>query len=161
MSIKSKIILLFLCSVFIISCQNQNRKNKGVVTEKHSFSDTLNKKKPKVVIHSSIYKFHIRKKDSIITFPGVCCDAYRVFGYESPSLKSKKVILISVFTNEVKGNPFKLKFGSYYHVSDSDSITLKLITIEGPFAKVNFKNHRNDKGVIYFEKEWLEFEVEE
>lgn len=161
MSVNRKTIFLFLCSVFILSCQNQNRKSKDVVTDKNSFSDTLNLKERKVVTPTNIYKFYIRKSDSTITWPGICCDDYRVFGYQSPSLKSKKVFLISVFTDEVKGNPFRLKFGSYFYVLDSDSIQLKLINIEGAFAKVDFKNHKNLKGVIYFEKEWFQFEDDE
>lgn len=45
---------------------------------------------------------------------------HRIFGYSSPDTNSNKLILFSIFTNDVKNNPHNLPLGAYYQTSDLD-----------------------------------------
>jgi len=68
------------------------------------------------------------------------------------------MILISVFSNEVEGNPFNCPLGSYYHSGSIEGMTLKYITTEGQFVKVKVNKTDGPQYVLYIDKKWTEFE---
>jgi hypothetical protein len=83
---------------------------------------------------------------------------HRIFGYAKPDTKSERLLLISVFTNDVENNPFGCKLGSYYDTSGMDDITLKYKETLGKFIKAVAIDKSNNKTDIYFEKKWIEFD---
>ncbi len=105
-----------------------------------------------------IQKAIVFRKDSIIWLTANIKIDHRIFGYESAGTSSRKMILISIFTGDVEGNPFKCPFGAYYQSSDMVNINLKFISVEGPFAKVRVIKDGKPVGIVYIENKWLEFE---
>ncbi|KUJ62968.1 hypothetical protein AR687_06130 [Flavobacteriaceae bacterium CRH] len=168
-----QISTLLLISLFFISCKKENQIN---VIQKTTV-DTITKikadsvAKPKIVSADSleaiekenagmilgneenIQKAYVRK-DSLIWLNVDMKRDHRIFGYEKPDSNSKKMLLISIFTNDVQNNPFHLPYGAFY---DTSEIKLKFIENKGDFAKVELLNDDTVK-VIYFENKWLEFE---
>lgn len=81
---------------------------------------------------------------------------HRIFGYEKPYANSKKLILFSVFTNEVEGNPFRCPFGSYYETAAMKNIQLKYLKTKGSFAEMELT--KDGKSVlVYFLKKYIKF----
>ena len=81
---------------------------------------------------------------------------WRIFGYNKPDSTSKKMMLLSVFTSDVEGNPYNCPYGSYYETGDH--IDLKYIATEGAFIKANIITTDSQKGTVYIDKKWVEFE---
>jgi len=82
---------------------------------------------------------------------------YRIFGYDKPDSKSKKMMLLSIFTNDVDGNPFNCQFGAYYQTSDMPGMKLIYVASEGDFVKANIFKNETLEGTVYFEKKWIRF----
>lgn len=83
---------------------------------------------------------------------------HRFFGYEKPDTESKRLILISVFTDDVEGNPFGCKLGAYYDMydmSDMDGMDLSYLETVGDFVKIE-ATKGTDKTIFYFEKKWVD-----
>ncbi len=83
---------------------------------------------------------------------------HRIFGYEKPDITSKKMILLSIFTDEVKDNPFKCPYGAYYSTSDMKDMQLKFISRAGDFIKVAILKNGTKETDVYMEKKWITFE---
>lgn len=79
-----------------------------------------------------------------------------MFGYARPNASSERLLLLSVFTNDVEQNPFVLKLGAYYDTNRMTEITLKYISEEGEFIKAYALGRKDDKTTIYFEKKWID-----
>ena len=85
----------------------------------------------------------------------------RIFGYEQPDIKSKKVFLFSSFTNEVEKNPYDLKFGAFYSTVFLDSLKLKFLSKESEFSKIELIRPNVNPEYIYILNAWLEIEADE
>jgi 5-hydroxyisourate hydrolase-like protein (transthyretin family) len=84
---------------------------------------------------------------------------HRIFGYAKPNIKSEKLILFSVFTNDVEGNPFHCKLGAYYETSGYKEAVIKYLETVNTFVKaVVINNSANEEIIIFFEKKWIELE---
>src|SRR6478752_1035815 len=83
-----------------------------------------------------ILKATINKDDSTIWLTANMRMDHRIFGYEKPDANSKRMFLLSIFTDDVKDNPFNLPYGAYYQTNDMDNKTLKYISTQGKFVKV-------------------------
>lgn len=105
-----------------------------------------------------IGKATISKSDSTIWLTADMKLDYRIFGYDKPDITSRKMILLSIFTSDVKGNPFKCPFGSYYQSIDMTDMELKYISTVGNFIKVNILKNGAIQGIVYIDKKWIEFE---
>lgn len=104
---------------------------------------------------------NLSSKDSIIRLHSNIRLDHRFFGYEEADTHSTKLLLFSIFTNDVKDNPFQLKLGAYYDTSglDSKGLKLKYVGTKGDFVEAKFID-ATDIPVcnIYFEKKWIEIE---
>lgn len=68
---------------------------------------------------------------------------HRIFGYKEMDTSSEKMILFSIFTNEVKNNPFDCKYGAYYETFDVEDVAFKYMSTQGDFVKIGIlKNDR-------------------
>ncbi|GEM_PF-454824 len=97
------------------------------------------------------------KKDSIIWIPQSMKSEHRVFGYKNKNTSSKKLILISIFTEDVENNPFKCKYGSYYHTQSMNGLDLKYLEIQNEFIKIAILKNGRKIDEVYMESKWFEF----
>ncbi|MEX6690096.1 hypothetical protein QTN47_21485 [Danxiaibacter flavus] len=105
-----------------------------------------------------IQKAIVSKIDSSIWLTANMKLDHRIFGYEKPDTTSRKMILISIFTNDVEGNPFKCPFGSYYQTSNMTDMEIKYVSTEGIFIKASVFKKNEFQGAVYMDKKFIEFE---
>ena len=108
--------------------------------------------------NSQILKAVVSKRDSIISLTANIRRDYRIFGYKKPDTISKKMILFSVFTNDVENNLFKCPYGSYYQTSSMQNMKIKFLTKNGLFIKAAIRKDNATSEIIYFLKKWIDFE---
>ena len=100
----------------------------------------------------------VSNSDSTILLTPNIRREHRIFGYAKPDTNSKKMILLSVFTKDVKGNPFNCPYGSYYQTSDMENMKIKFISKNGVFIKALIIKNNSAAATIYILKKWIEFE---
>ncbi len=83
---------------------------------------------------------------------------YRLIGYELPDANARKLLLISVYTNEVKYNPMNCKYGSYYNTESMGNRKLKWIEDLGDFQKLILTEDSQTLDTLYVESEYVEFD---
>jgi hypothetical protein len=96
--------------------------------------------------------------DSTINLTANIRQDHRIFGYAKPDINSERLLLLSLFANDVQNNPFGCKLGAYYDTGGMDALTLKYISTTGNFVKAAATDKTNKSTTIYFEKKWIEFE---
>ncbi len=97
--------------------------------------------------------------DSSINLIPIIRQDHRIFGYANPDLASEKLLLLSIFTNDVENNPFGCKFGAYYGTGGMENLMLKyLSTTENFVEAVVIDKANQSSSIIYFEKKWIELE---
>ena len=79
---------------------------------------------------------NLSSKDSTIRLQANIRLDHRFFGYEEADTQSTKLLLFSIFTNDVEHNPFQLKLGAYYDTSglESKGLKLKYAGLKGDFV---------------------------
>ncbi|WP_084274310.1 lysozyme inhibitor LprI family protein [Crocinitomix catalasitica] len=82
---------------------------------------------------------------------------HRIFGYKKANVNSTKMILISIFTNEVEFNPFNCKYGAYYDTSGMTDLQLKYISTENEFLRIQVIKNNKNVDEIFMLKECFEF----
>ena len=97
-------------------------------------------------------------KDSVIVLTANIRQDHRIIGYEKPATDSRKLILFSVFTAEVEGNPFHCPYGAYYGTDNMEQQLLKFIQNEGDYKKVAILKNGTLQAYIYMENKWLMFD---
>jgi hypothetical protein len=131
-------------------------------TEKLSNLDSIEKENNESILASgdNITKAFVFLKDgdSSINLTANIRQDHRIFGYAKPDIKSERLLLLSVFTNDVENNPFGCKFGAYYDTNGMDELTLKYNSTSGNFVKASAIDKANNSTTIYFEKKWIELE---
>lgn len=124
--------------------------------------DSIDKANSRMIANNEDYiqKATVSKEDSTIWLVANMRLDHRIFGYEKPDITSRRMILVSIFTNDVEGNPFKCPFGAYYQTSrmDENMMHLKYISTGKGFAKVNVVKNDTLLGIVYIDKKWLAFE---
>ena len=103
-------------------------------------------------------KATVSKSDSIIDLVANIRRDHRIFGYIKPDTSSKKMVLLSVFTNDVEGNPFNCTYGSYYQTGDMKNIKIKFLSRNGVYIKAAIIKSDSALQIIYIPKKWIEFE---
>jgi hypothetical protein len=103
-------------------------------------------------------KAYISTRDSNILAGGNINSDYRIFGYQQPNIHSKKMILISVFTTDVEGNPFQCPYGATYSLRGMDSIGLKYIASENAFISASVITNKKSIDTVFIEKRWTEID---
>lgn len=132
------------------------------LTEKLTKLDSIEKANNESIIASgdNITKAFVFLKDgdSTINLTANIRQDHRIFGYAKPAIKSERLLLLSVFTNDVEDNPFGCRLGAYYDTGGMDELTLKYNSTTGDFVKATAIDKANNSTTIYFEKKWIEFE---
>jgi hypothetical protein len=157
-------VILFSWSLMGYNGYSQSTKNS---TGKKINQDSINWEKENPNWEKSIFsqksfvnKIQISKKDSTMSLYSSMQKECRIFGYDKPSKNSKKMILISIWTFDVKGNPSNCKYGSYYDTNSMDDIELKYIGKDNSFVKAALLKNTIKISTIYIEKKWVEFVID-
>ena len=136
--------------------------NTKQAAEKITKLDSIEKENNESVLASgdNITKAFVFLKDgdSAINLTANIRQDHRIFGYAKPNIKSERLLLLSVFTNDVENNPFDCKLGAYYDTRGMDKLTLKYVSTTGTFVKAKATDKTNNAISIYFEKKWMDFE---
>jgi hypothetical protein len=140
----------------------ENTTKPSQSTEKLSNLDSIEKENNESILASgdNITKAFVFLKDgdSSINLTANIRQDHRIFGYAKPDIKSERLLLLSVFTNDVENNPFGCKFGAYYDTNGMDELILKYNSTSGNFVKASAIDKANNSTTIYFEKKWIELE---
>ena len=131
-------------------------------TEKLTNLDSIEKENNESVVVSgdNITKAYVFLKDgdSTIHLTANKWQDHRIFGYAQPDIKSERLLLLSVFTNDVENNPFGCRLGAYYDTEGMGELTLKYNSTTGNFVKATAIDKAKNSTTVYFEKKWIEFE---
>ena len=98
------------------------------------------------------------EKDGTIWMSANMKKDYRIFGYKDKDIYSEKIILLSIFTNEVKNNPFDCEYGAFYDTNGMKNMELKYIATENEFLKIEIIENGKTIDQVYMLKKWFEFE---
>ena len=176
MKIKKLIILITL--IVITACANKqtnshvltvlqknekngvNTKNKESTTQFNSKLDSIDFTNNQTIINDEEYinKVVVSLSDSTIFLSANMKLDHRIFGYSKPNTQSKKLLLLSIFTNDVENNPFKCELGAYYDTNRMENMDLKFIQSIKDFVEVTVFDHNSNKvTTVYFEKRFIDF----
>ncbi len=139
---------------------NQNKPTQAAV--KLTKIDSIEKANNESVVASAanITKAYVflKEGDSTIKLTSNIRQDHRIFGYAKPDNKSERLLLLSVFTDDVENNPFQCKLGAFYETSGMNDLTLMYLSATGNFVKATARDKTNKSTTIYFEKNWIEIE---
>jgi|SRR6478735_6241820 len=164
--------VIILLAILVFSCDNE-KGNKGIQTsngkndsipslayeefDSNQIGSDDDKLTESMVPMGESNKAYVSLSDSSISLRANMRLDHRFFGYEKPDTSSKRLLLLSIFTNDVKDNPFKCELGSYYDTYGLKEFSLKYVSTEEEFIKAEFINKSGEVTIVYFEKEWMEF----
>lgn len=83
---------------------------------------------------------------------------YRIIGYERPDTSSRKMVLFSVFTSDVEGNPFRCPYGAYYDSALGAQLVIKYTAGLESFIQARISGLDRPSATVYFENKWVEFD---
>ncbi|TKC06095.1 hypothetical protein [Pedobacter frigoris] len=125
-----------------------------------SAQDTTKKGRyvPPEISEEAMQRAVVSKSDSSFhVYNNIRAD-YRIIGYELPDTNSRKMVLFSVFTSDVKDNPFHCPYGAYYDSAQQDELVIKYTGEQEFFIKATISENSKKSSTVYFQKKWVEFE---
>lgn len=168
-------LLLPLFLVLIFGCGDTQKKNNTTLADTSSSANKVesiqkdslkpsptNTENSEAVVQNEINEASIQKAivyrsdSSLNMFENIRAD-YRIFGYQKPDTNSKKLLLVSVFTNDVKDNPYHCEYGAYYSSNAMENTRLKYVRKTGDFIEANLIKDEVILTPIFFQKNWVEF----
>ena len=160
-----KSIYILTSTILFFACgQSNQKKDSQVDTQaKVVFTklDSIEKVNNERIVASGVYItkaiVFLKEGDSTINLIANIRQDHRIFGYAKPDIKSERLLLLSVFTDDVENNPFGCKLGAYYETAGMDELTLKFISSNGNFVKAVAIDKTIKSTIIYFEKKVIEF----
>ena len=128
-------------------------------TELLTWLDSIDHENNQSVIASgdNTNKAYISSQDSSISLRANMKQDHRIFGYAESDLASERLLLLSIFTNDVDGNPFSCRLGAYYDTEEMEALRLKYVGMSGAFVKAIATANDNQSTPVYFEKRWMVF----
>jgi hypothetical protein len=168
-------LIYLLATTIIISCNSSTNNNQKEVsdfdttrktiasadsTSVSATADSIDKANANAIAldNADVNRATISLKDSILLISSSKFRDHRFFGYSKPDIHSKRMVLFSIFTNDVEGNPYHLPYGAFYNSNDMESIQVKYFNDEGAFAKFTILKNNKPQDTVYIEKKWIEFE---
>ena len=169
---------IMLSSLLFLSCNNRGKinqlqtgktivdtagvknaaANKGAAGGTIVPADTAIIGAQEAISEDQLNKAEVSMKDSLIRLSANMRLDHRIFGYEKPDTNSKKMILLSIFTSDVKGNPYRCPYGSFYETNEMDGLELQFVLDGDKFIEVNVKKEEAILGKVFIDKKWIEFE---
>lgn len=170
-------LLFFFLVLVLFSCRNKTATgttkpvNQSVSTTKKdtifskkvapSVASKADKRIPKELPEMEgnfIQRALINLKDGSITVYENIRANYRIFGYEAPDTNSKKLILFSVFTNDVKDNPYHCTYGAYYSSGVMQNMEMKYVKRKGNFIQAHLISNSEVVSPLFIHRKWVQFE---
>lgn len=103
-------------------------------------------------------KLNIDNSDSLVSLFANMQSDHDFFGYAKPDTNSAKLIIFSIFTNQVKDNPHQCKYGAHYSDTSLDSLSIKFIGNTNQFGEFQVLKNNKVIDLLYFKKENFRFE---
>ena len=148
------VIIIFLTFTFNYSfCQNKSRNIDSLEWEK----ENLNWEKELFTDMELVNKLEVSNSDNSMTLQMSMRQECRIFGYKYPDKNSKKMVLISNWTFDVKDNPCRCQFGSHYETRDDSEMEYKYLRNMNSFVEAAVFKQNKQIGIVYFEKKWIKF----
>jgi hypothetical protein len=160
-----KSIYILTSTILFFACGQSNQKKDSQVDTQAKLVftklDSIEKVNNERIVASGVYItkaiVFLKEGDSTINLIANIRQDHRIFGYAKPDIKSERLLLLSVFTDDVENNPFGCKLGAYYETAGMGELTLKFISSNGSFVKAVAIDKTNKSTIIYFEKKVIEF----
>jgi hypothetical protein len=160
-----KSIYILTLSLILFACGQTNHKSdsqvdtqtKVVFTKLDSIEKVNNERIVASGVDITNAIVFLTEGDSTINLIANIKQDHRIFGYAKPDIKSERLLLLSVFTDDVENNPFGCKLGAYYETAGMGELTLKFISSNGNFVKAVAIDKTNKSTIVYFEKKVIEF----
>ena len=103
-------------------------------------------------------KLLIDKTDSIASLFANMQSDHNFFGYSQPDSNSTKLILFSIYTNQVKDNPHHCKYGAHYSDTSLEKKHLKFICYSKNYGQFKLMENKKEIAVIYFKNQNFKFD---
>ncbi|TFZ63115.1 hypothetical protein E4631_23505 [Hymenobacter sp. UV11] len=101
----------------------------------------------------------INRKTKSFTLVANIREDHQIFGYAAPDVHAKKLILFSVFTNDVKDNPYHCPLGAYYQTSDLPAgDDIRFVAASGGFVKLSYAAPSQHATPFYIKQAFVSFE---
>lgn len=158
MILKYLLVICFVISIFIESYGQFNNESKTNLVKKDStvkqgclevdslFESNLEE--------DNLNCMNVFLPDSMIWFTANIQRDHRFFGYAKTDEKSERLILFSVFTMDVKNNPYCCRLGAYYDLM-GEYPKLKYLGRFGNFIKVELTDSDENQYMVYFKQKWI------
>jgi hypothetical protein len=138
-----------------VGIKSHEKKNRLAKTT--SGTDTIRNIGATQMSEEACQKATINLQDSTLIVYGNIRADYRIFGYEKPDTNSRKLIFFSVFTTDVKGNPYRCPYGAYYSTAEMQNTSIKYVSNAGSFIKASLVQAQQLQTSVYILKDWVEF----
>ncbi|RQO74681.1 hypothetical protein DBR43_04660 [Pedobacter sp. KBW06] len=132
--------------------------NKGTSEMTRVPADTAIIGSKEAISEDQLNKAEVSMRDSLVRLSANMRLDHRIFGYEKPDTNSRKMILLSIFTSDVKGNPYRCPYGSFYETNEMDGLELRFVLDGDKFIEVNVEKEKAILGKVFIDKKWIEFE---
>lgn len=154
--------IYFLLLISCVAC-NQAAETIDKAKELYAKRDSIDQMNIKTLAESgeNLTKINVSVKDSLFELTADTQKDHRIIGYEKPDLKSTRLIIFSVFINDVENNPFKCELGAYYDLKTAKGIKIKYRGRKNDFVKATIKDSLGNKKTAYFEQKCVTFEEKE
>jgi len=104
-------------------------------------------------------KAFINRKTKSFSLVANIREDHQIFGYAAPDIHAKKLILFSVFTNDVKDNPYYCPLGAYYQTSDLPAgDDIRFVSASNGFVKLNYVTSSQHATPFYIKQVFASFE---
>ncbi len=163
-------ILLFILAIATAGCGQEGSKNSQnpsasgpgqteAATPGNPTLDSIDMANDESVINAGddLTKAYVAEDSTISLTANMRAD-HRIIGYAQPDTASKRLLMLSVFTNDVENNPFNCELGAYYDTAGMENLTLKYQGTIGDFARVIAIDKSNKATTLFILKKWLVFE---
>ena len=99
-----------------------------------------------------VTKANISLVDSTFALRADMRKDHRIIGHAKPDINSQRLIIFSIFTDDVENNPFKCELGAYYDTEEMENIKLKFVENDSDFVKVIAIEEPNKVTPVFFLK---------
>jgi hypothetical protein len=150
-----RLCYLSLALIVFINCKSEQTQKKE--TNLQSQLDSIDIANTQSVLASgeNVTKAYINQETDELSFWADMKKDHRFFGYAQPDTASKRLLLFSIFSNDVEGNPFQLPLGAYYDTRDLEDRSIAYLGQKGDFIHTQIEDEQGEKTDLYFEKKWV------
>ncbi|MGI4875082.1 MAG: hypothetical protein ACRYFX_28340 [Janthinobacterium lividum] len=101
-------------------------------------------------------KAYVDQKTKAFSLTANIRQDHQFFGYAAPSVKAKRLILFSIFTNAIKGNPYKCPLGAYYDTSGlKTEDTIRYVSATRNFVKLQYMSATKGTTPFYVQRRFV------